>query len=174
MKTHQTSIFKLLLASLTALLVAACGGGGDDEDKCSTSSVLSVGFLYTTPSISSGSSSVLGYRLAQAFSNKPAVTGVPASCQAGMRFSIAPQPALFGPVVNLPATVSIDPTTGTIAGSLPVQVGRCYGTSAANYVNTSEPVCDKGGLFEGAVYEVTLSLPGYSPLKRSVLFNKLL
>ena len=172
MKTHRTNTIKLLLASLIALTVAACGGGGGDEDKCSTSSVLSVGFLYATPGISS-SGSIVGYKLAEAFSNKPAVTGVPASCQAGMRFSIAAQPALFGPVVNLPATVSIDPITGTIAGTLPVQLGRCYGASAANYVNTSNPVCDKGGLFENAVYEVTLSLPGYSPLKRAVFFNKL-
>jgi hypothetical protein len=171
MKTYKTNTLKILLVSLTALMVAACGGGADDE-KCSTSSVLSVGFVYSTPGISS-SGSLVGYRLGEAFSNKPIIVGVPESCQAGMRFSIAAQPALFGPVVNLPATVSIDPITGTIAGTLPVQLGRCYGTSAANYVNTSNPVCDKGGLFESAGYEVTLSLPGYSALKRPVSFSKL-
>jgi hypothetical protein len=108
------------------------------------------------------------------FSSKPTTLGIPASCEAVKRFSISPQSAaLGGPIVNLPISVSLDPVSGTIAGTLGVPLGRCNGSSTGSYVNNSNPVCDNGGVFVEAVFDVTLSLPGFSDLKRPVIFSRI-
>jgi hypothetical protein len=168
MRSVRTNILVLTLP----IILAACGGGGADEPACSSSASLALSLLYSSPLVSAGSSSVLAYKPGEAFSSTPTTTGIPASCDAVKRFSIAPQTG-FGPVVALPSTVSFDPTTGTIAGTLTVPLGRCFGAAVPTYLNASNPVCDQGGVFESAVFDVTLTLPGYSPLKRSVSFHNL-
>jgi hypothetical protein len=165
---HSRKTLALKLAALCAvpLLLAACGGGSDKP--CSDSSTLLVGFNYLTPGVVSSGNTV-GYKPGEAFSIKPSTIGIPASCDAVKHFSIAPQAVFSGPVINLPASVQLDPASGTIAGTLAVPLGRCL-SGGTGYLNASNPVCDKGGTFTNAVFDVTLSLPGFSDLKRSVFF----
>ena len=156
----------LLLSIIASALLVGCGGGG--EQPCSSASSLSVGFSYKFAGISS-SGHVVGYTPGVAFSNTPAVIGVPESCNAVKRFTIAPQIG-FGSSATLPDTVTLDPVTGTISGTLAVPLGSCNRAPSGAYVNTTNPVCAAGGSFSWAEFNVTLSLPGFSDLKKSVTF----
>ena len=164
MKNRLTSLFAAILASA---LLAACGGGGAKEQPCSSSTSLLVGLSYTSTKISGGN--LVQYDLGVPFTSTPTVTGVPASCSSGKRFSIAAQ-GNYGVTTNLPSTVTIDPFTGTIAGTLAVPIGICYGQASPSYANSTSPVCAGGGLFASSVFVVTMTLPGYSPVTQSVNF----
>lgn len=163
-----TRILKIATIALALPLALSACGGGDDAAPCSSTTVLSVGFAYTTPLISSGGSSVIAYKPGEAFTSSPNISGVPESCDAGKRFSLQRQPGNFG--VDLPASVSLDPATGTLAGTLPVPLGRCNNGSTSTE-NTTNPACAGGGSFAKAYFDVTLTLPGYSPLTKQLSFT---
>ncbi len=163
----KKSILTVSVSILAGIVLVGCGGG-DHEEACSPASSLLVGFNYKFAGISPPDG-LVGYTPGVAFSNTPAVTGVPASCNSAKRFTIAPQIGL-GTNVPLPGTVTLDPVTGTIAGTLAVPLGNCSGGPSSVYVNTTNPVCAAGGVFARAVFDVTLSLPGFSDLKKTLTF----
>ena len=141
---------------LVAAVLAGCGGG---DKPCSTESTLFVGMSYDT----------VPYQLGVPFSVTPLLSGIPDSCKASQHFSITPAPVFGGPQPPLPDGVTLNPSTGAIAGTLAVPLGRCVSSLTA-YLNTTNPACAVGGTFENAIFNVSLSLPGYSDLKRSVHF----
>ena len=157
------------IALFLPLALAACGGG-DNTDTCSAATTLAVGFEYSSVGISAPGSSVVSYKPGVAFSNTPAVQGVPASCDAVKRFTVKAQPTFAGPAVNLPSSVTLDPVTGTFAGTLAVPLGKC-GSGGVTILNTTNPPCSGDGTFEKAFFDVTLTLPGYTPLTKSVYFT---
>lgn len=170
---QMTSLKSLKLAlSMGALaLLSACGGGGDDDvQACSSASALVVNFQYSSPGISAGTASVVLYQPGVAFSNTPVITGVPESCNASKRFTVKAQPSFSGVPINLPSSVSLDPVTGTFSGTLAVPVGSCT-QAGVTTVNSTNPPCNGTGTFEKAFFDVTFTLPGYSPLTKSVQFT---
>lgn len=165
-QTLKTATITLCLP----LALAACGGG-DDTAPCSSATTLAVGFVYSSVGISAPGSSFVSYKPGEAFSNTPAVQGVPASCDAVKRFTVKAQPSFSaGPAVNLPSSVTLDPVTGTFAGTLAVPLGKC-GSGGFTTLNTTNPACSGDGTFEKASFDVTLTLPGYTPLTKSVTFT---
>lgn len=159
----------ITVALFLPLALAACGGG-DDTAPCSTATTLAVGFVYSSVGISAAGASVVSYKPGEAFSNTPAVQGVPASCDAVKRFTVKAQPTIAGPAVNLPSSVTLDPVTGTFAGTLAVPLGQCS-SGGVTTLNTTNPACGGVGTFEKAYLDVTLTLPGYTPLTKSVNFT---
>lgn len=165
----EQALKTVTVALCLPLALAACGGG-DDADPCSAATTLAVGFVYNSVGVSAAGASVVSYKPGEAFSNTPAVQGVPASCDAVKRFTVKAQPTIAGPAVNLPSGVTLDPVTGTFAGTLAVPLGKC-GSGGVTTLNTTNPACSGDGTFEKAFFDVTLTLPGYTPLTRSVHFT---
>lgn len=161
---------KVITVALGLPLALTACGGGDGADTCSAATTLAVGFVYSSVGISAAGASFVSYKPGEAFSNTPAVQGVPASCDAVKRFTVKAQPTIAGPAVNLPSSVTLDPVTGAFAGTLAVPLGKCS-FGGLTTLNTTNPACSAGGSFEKASFDVTLTLPGYTPLTKSVTFT---